>query len=210
MSRPKAAREKESAMPTAKTGVTRTIDIDFLFIDLTTCTRCRGTDDNLGRALESVRSVLTATGANVNVRKVLVDSEELARAHRFVSSPTIRVDGRDVALSVKESRCGSCGEVAGQATDCRVWTYEGAEYTEAPEPLLVDAILRAAYGPAGAAAEPEPYTGVPENLTRFFEAKASKGDGPCCPSSGASACCAPVVAPELPSEAAGCGCATAS
>lgn len=175
----------------------RTIDIDFLYIDLTTCTRCRGTDENLGRALDAVGSVLSAAGVAVKLRKTLVDSEEKARAERFVSSPTIRVNGRDVALQTKESRCGSCGDIAGQATDCRVWTYEGVEYTEAPEALLVDAILRAAYASAPAPApEPEPYAAVPENLLRFFSAKALNADGPCCPASGSGeSCCTPAAAP---------------
>jgi len=190
----------------------KTLDIDFLYIDLTTCTRCKGTDENLAHALDAVRSVLTAAGVAVNLRKVLIDTPEKAVAHRLVSSPTIRVNGRDAALQTKESRCGSCGDVAGQATDCRVWTYEGVEYTEAPEALLVDAILRAAYTPDAGAAEPQPYAGVPENLLRFFEAKAANANGPCCPTSGTGeACCGPVEAP-LPivtPKGAGC-CATAA
>ena len=199
-------------MTQVQTHTPRTIDIDFLFIDLTTCTRCRGTDENLSRALDTVRAVLSATGATVNVRKVLIDTEELAQEHRFLSSPTIRVNGRDTALATKESRCGSCGDVAGQATDCRVWTYEGEEYTEAPEPLLVDAILRAAYAPVPGEIGTTQYPGVPENLTRFFAAKAAKGDGPCCPTSSTATCCAP-AAVELPKKAApatSCGCAAAA
>lgn len=194
------------------TATARTIDIDFLYIDLTTCTRCRGTDENLGRALDAVRSVLSSAGATVNLRKILVDSEEKALTHRLVSSPTIRVNGRDTALQTKESRCGSCGDIAGQTTDCRVWTYEGVEHTEAPEALLVDAILRAAYAPAASGAEPEPYAGVPQNLLGFFEAKATNAGGPCCPASLSSAsCCGP--SEELPlaaPRAASCGCSTAA
>jgi hypothetical protein len=191
----------------------RTIDIDFLYIDLTTCTRCRGTDENLGRALDSVHFALSAAGVVVNLHKVLVDSEEKARAHRLVSSPTIRVNGRDIALRTKESRCGSCGDVAGRTTDCRVWVYEGVEYTEAPEALLVDAILSAVYAPHSTSApEPEPYAGVPENLLRFFAAKAASADGPCCPSTGSSesALTAEVPLPVSVPKPTGCGCATAS
>lgn len=189
---------------------TKTIDIEFLYIDLTTCTRCRGTDENLARGLDAVRSVLSATGKTVNLKKVLVDSEEKARAHRFLSSPTIRVNGRDAALGTKESRCGSCGDIAGQATDCRVWVYEGAEYTEAPGALLIDAILHAAYAPAASATEPEPYPGVPENLLRFFDAKATAPGGPCCPNAVDDAsCCGTVVAPSMPAPySPGCGCGT--
>ncbi len=205
-------------MTHAVSPATRTLDLDFLYIDLTSCTRCRGTDESLSRALDAVRSVLSSAGISVNLRKVLVDTEEKAREHRLVSSPTIRVNGHDVALGTKESRCGSCSDLAGQGTDCRVWTYEGADYTEAPEALLVDAILRAAYATAPAKAERQPYAGVPENLLRFFAAKAGGDGGPCCPSSGSGegACCgaealpAIVPAPAVAPKASACGCGTAA
>jgi uncharacterized protein DUF2703 len=38
------------------------LQIDFLFLDLETCTRCRGTNRNLEAALEATRELLAATG----------------------------------------------------------------------------------------------------------------------------------------------------
>lgn len=129
----------------------RTIEIDFLFIDLETCVRCKGTDANLEAALNTVQSVLTAAGAAVSVRKTLVDTEQRALELGFVSSPTIRVNGRDIALELKESRCDTCADACGcnGEIDCRVWVWRGQEYTEAPEPMIVDAILSAVYGAGG-------------------------------------------------------------
>src|SRR5215207_3504908 len=124
------------------------ITIDFLFLDLTTCTRCVGTDQNLESALVIVRDVLAATGAKVEVRKTLVETAEQARELRFVSSPTLRINGRDIALELKESPCGaeacSCGD--GEQIACRVWTYRGREYLQAPVGLIVDALLGELYG----------------------------------------------------------------
>jgi len=103
----------------ARPGASQTANrlrIDFLFLDLTTCSRCLGANQSLEAAFEVVREVVEATGVEVEVDKVLVESEEQARAQRFVSSPTIRVNGRDVALELRESSCGSeactdgCGE----------------------------------------------------------------------------------------------------
>ena len=71
---------------------TKVIEIDFLFIDLETCTRCKGTDANLEAALTTVQSVLEAAGATVSLRKTLVDTEQRALELGFVSSPTIRVN----------------------------------------------------------------------------------------------------------------------
>src|SRR3954467_12913196 len=81
--------------------------LEFLFLDLTTCSRCLGADRSLESALDVVREVLQATGVELEVDKILVESAEQARALRFVSSPTIRVDGHDVALELRESSCGS-------------------------------------------------------------------------------------------------------
>jgi hypothetical protein len=145
--------------------------IDFLFLDLETCTRCRGTDRNLEAALERARELLSATGTAVEVNKVHVASAELARELRFESSPTIRVNGRDVALELRESSCGSeaCTDGCGESIACRVWVHAGEEHTEPPVAMILDAILREVYGGAAVNREfdAEPYY-LPENLERFF------------------------------------------
>ena len=196
----------------------RAIRIDFLFLDLETCVRCKGTDANLEAALNTVQSVLTAAGATVSVRKTLVDTEQRALELSFVSSPTIRVNGEDIALELKESRCDSCADACGcdGKIDCRVWVWQGQEYTEAPEPMIVDAILSAAYG-AGKQTSPERATGgpagkTPENLKRFFASKAAKHASACCAPAEQDACCASsekaaccgADAPK--SQTTGCGC----
>ena len=108
--------------------------IDSLFLDLTTCTRCRGADRSLESALEVARDVLTAAGTEVEVNKIHVESATKARELGFVSSPTIRVNGRDIALELRESSCGSEGSrraaasrstpvcIAGASTSSRQWS----------------------------------------------------------------------------------------
>ena len=83
----------ETITPAAVRPAAATVRIDFLFLDLTACTRCRGTDSSLGAALTAVADVLQAAGVQVEVNKVHVATEDLAREWRFVSSPTIRVNG---------------------------------------------------------------------------------------------------------------------
>src|SRR5919106_6099113 len=102
--------------PPAEDSAAKRLRIDFLFLDLTTCTRCRGTDERLESALEIAGELLAATGTEVEVNKIHVESAEQARELRFVSSPTIRVNGSDIALELRESLCGcdactdGCGE----------------------------------------------------------------------------------------------------
>jgi hypothetical protein len=172
----------------------RTVAIDFLYLDLEVCTRCRGTDANLEQALASARGVLEAAGAHVKVTKTLVDSEQKARALGFLSSPTIRVNGRDIALDFRESRCESeacaCGPGGEDAIDCRVWVHEGKEYTEAPVPMIVDAILAEVYGGRTISPSPSAQGDVPSNLLRLFRSR-EQGAESCCDARHQASCCEP-------------------
>lgn len=150
----------------------RHLDIEFLFLDLNVCVPCRGTDSSLEEAISEVSSVLEATGIEVNVRKIHVQSEEQALELGFVSSPTIRINGRDIQLEVRESLCESCGDLCGDDVDCRVWVYRGKEYSVPPKGLIIEAILREVYKEPGedAAIPPRP-TELPDNLKKFFAAR---------------------------------------
>jgi hypothetical protein len=192
-----------------QTTTTDQLRIDLLFLDLERCTRCRGTDASLEAALAVVHDVLAARGTAVEVNKVHVASAEQARELRFESSPTIRVNGRDIALELRESSCGSeaCTDGCGESIDCRVWVHAGNEYTEPPVALVADAILREVYGGAVARPEPdpEPYE-LPANLQRFFaDEQAAEA---CCSASEQRSCCEPEDKAECCGAATGgsCGC----
>jgi hypothetical protein len=171
----------------------RRIEIEFLFLDLNTCTRCVGTDQNLEKALNAVEHFLASVGIEVHVEKSLIDSPAKAVAHRFVSSPTIRVNGRDIALETRESKCDSCTDLCGCAdgTNCRVWVYRGEEYTEAPVAMIVEAILEQAFESERPMAQASSTYDVPENLKRFF-AGAAQDASACCSPAEQGACCEPV------------------
>lgn len=147
--------------------------VQLLFLDLSTCTRCRGTDSVLEEAVHDVASVAEARGAEVRVEKTHVRTAEQARALGFQSSPTIRVNGRDVGGDPRESGCKECGEICGSDVDCRVWIWEGKELNAPPKALVVDAIVRELYGIATAPVAVMPRE-IPENLRKFFEARATK------------------------------------
>jgi len=198
---------------------TQTVEVDFLYLDLTACSRCVGSDESLRATLDLVRPALAATGVEVALRKTLVASEEQARALRVESSPTIRVDGRDIAGAPRESACADCGDLSGceGGIDCRVWIYDGREYTEAPVGLLVEAILGAVYGATTPAAQAaRPYEDVPDNLKRFYAGKATKERdsgvtlSSCCAPAAQATCCAPsekaTCCGPTNANAGSCGC----
>lgn len=153
-----------------KTVNKRQITIDFLYLDLSVCTRCQGTDAVLDEALAEVSNVLQATGAEVVLNKINVNSEELAIAYKFKSSPTIRINGHDIQMEAKESLCESCGDLCGDEVDCRVWVYQGKEYTVPPKGMIIEAILKEVYGENRGHNDTEQEYVVPENLKRFYSA----------------------------------------
>jgi hypothetical protein len=196
--------------PVEAPASTHTLVVDFLYLDLETCTRCRGTDVNLDAALTEVERVLDAAGVDILVRKTLIASLEEAQSLGFVSSPTLRVNGRDIALELRESSCAECGEACGcdGAIDCRVWVWQGQEYTQAPEAMIVDAILREIYGGERAIA-PAPVA-LPENLARFFAGKVElvAQSASCCPPAEQATCCEPSEKASCCGDGASgsCGC----
>ncbi len=205
------------AATTKTTRPTDRLRIDFLFLDLESCARCKGTDASLDSALEVVRDVLAARGTEVEVNKVHVATAEQARALRFVSSPTVRVNGRDIALELRESPCRSeaCTDGCGESTACRVWVHEGREYTQAPVAMIVDAVLREIHGETAGDYEPAAEFKLPENLERFFAGKVADGPSPveadvvaepgCCPATEQRSCCAAEDKADC-CAGGGCGC----
>jgi len=147
--------------------------IDFLYLDLNECTRCKGTDENLEEALLEVKNVLNSAGKKVEVNKINITSEELAKKYKFISSPTIRVEGIDIQEEITEDNCESCGDLCGDDVDCRTWNFKGKSYTKPPKALIVEGILSKVYGKEEPQKVKNKYE-VPENLKKFFRGKKKK------------------------------------
>lgn len=158
-----------------QTETKRRIEIDFLYLDLDVCSPCRSTESNIEEALREVSGILQATGVGVTVNKTQVQSIEQAVELGFLSSPTLRIGGHDLQLEFKENYCATCSQVSGTETDCRVWLYQGQDYSAPPKAMIIEAVLQEVYG--GSRTEgakvmrPE---GALENLRRFFESKRRK------------------------------------
>lgn len=195
------------------------LEVELLALDLDTCDRCTGTDKSIEAAVTELRPALAEAGVDLRFTKTVVRTAEQASTLRFQSSPTVRINGRDLPIELRESKCGDCTTLCGggpESTDCRVWVWRGREYTEAPKGLIVDAVLRA-YPKANE--KPEPVAGafvLPENLRRFFDAKKSrvasdkaggKSSEPCCDT---KTCCEPsekaACCGTTKSEKGRCGC----
>ena len=142
--------------------------IDFLYLDLETCERCKNTDKTLYEAIHEVSKILESAGYRIVLNKVNITSADQAIKYEFVSSPTIRLNHHDIALELKESNCKECGDICGDDVDCRVWTYAGVEYTDPPKAMIINAILKEVYSGEKPNTPNQKYQ-LPLNLKRFFE-----------------------------------------
>lgn len=169
-----------SCQPNSPTTTeSKTIIVDFLFLDEETCVPCGSTSDNLETALKAMELPLKEMDVEVQVRRIHVASKEIAIKTQFISSPTIRVNGIDIDPSVTEGNCETCGEIAGNDTkvNCRTWEWQGETSNAAPVAKIMHEVMNAAVN-ANTCCAPETNDDaketayqIPKNLIGFFEAR---------------------------------------
>ena len=131
-------------------------------------------------------------GVDATFQETIVKTAEQASQLRFASSPTVRINGRDIATESRESSCDDCTELCGcgDGTNCRVWAWQGVVHLAAPKALVLDALLKE-YVQSRVTVESSslPFQ-IPENLQAFFtrSEKRATEEGSCCDQ---SICCDP-------------------
>ena len=98
------------------------MDIELLYFD--GCATWRNT-------LGDLRALLAEAGRDDEVRLVKVDSQEAAERVRFLGSPTVRVNGRDVEGEVPD---------VGFGMECRIYWVDGRPAGMPPREWLARAI----------------------------------------------------------------------
>jgi len=177
----------EKVEPRCSCGCGETLEkkvlVEYLYLDLHTCDRCIGTGSVLDEVIMNITPFLRLAGYEIEYNKTEIESAELAKKHRFLSSPTIRVNGQDICGAVNENNCGCCSEISGSHVNCRVFEYSGETYEVPPKEMLAEAILKTVFGQAESNCSCDGYE-LPENLMAFFEGKKSMSGcscgGGCC------------------------------
>jgi hypothetical protein len=86
-------------------------------------------------ALAELERILREEGVEPSVRLVEIASDEQAQQERFPGSPTIRIDGRDIAAP---------GESEPFSLTCRVYRTGDGRFSPVPDPEVVRAAIRRA------------------------------------------------------------------
>ncbi len=157
--------------------------VEYLYLDLQTCDRCIGTDKVLDEVMMVLTPALKLAGFEVEYNKIEMNTAEIAEKYKFLSSPTIRVNGQDICTSVKENSCGCCSDISGTDVACRVFEYDGANYEVPPKEMVAEAVLKVVFGQSETGCSCGEYE-LPDNLKQFFEGKKNKSEcscgGNCC------------------------------
>ena len=170
----------ENGAPSETVAVVRDkhLKVEFLYLDEAPCS---GTAQALNKAVEVVTPVLETMGLSLSVEKIHVVDKKLAIAKGFLASPTIRVNGKDIDPARTEDDCPSCGSLTGDkvSVSCRTWHWQDEVFQAAPvgkiiEEIMVAALLKSiAFENCCVLSEAEVEYSLPENLDRFFAARAS-------------------------------------
>ncbi|MPM11728.1 hypothetical protein SDC9_58078 [bioreactor metagenome] len=176
---PNGLQEAETACCSCSCGESseKKVLVEYLYLDLQTCDRCIGTDEVLDEVMTILTPALQLAGLEVEYSKIKMETAEFAERYRFLSSPTIRVNGQDICVSVKENSCGCCSQISGTDVNCRVFEYQGNTYEVPPKEMLAGAVLKTVFSPAECRRENN-YE-LPENLKTFFEGKCNMSSFTC-------------------------------
>ena len=150
--------------------------VDYLFLDLSICDRCQGTDERVARAIELVRPIMDMAGYNIVMNKILVENERIAERFEFLSSPTVRVNGVDICPEVIENECDCCKSLSDYDVYCRQFDFNDKLYEVPPVAYIVKRMLEIVF--QGELPAYDDYE-MPENIRGFLrgkEAKAAKKD----------------------------------
>lgn len=156
-----------------------TVTIEYLYLDLNVCDRCIGTYKVLRDVVKVMVPTLNLAGYKVILRKREMSTPELATKYRFLSSPTIRVNGVDICEtgeyhSIEENNCSCCGDIAGTSIDCRVFRYGDKTYEIPPKEMIAYSVLKTLFSDKKHVSSSK-YV-MPENLKVFYKNKKIKGE----------------------------------
>ncbi len=103
---------------------------------------------------ELIRESLRELKAEARVEEILIDTAKRARQYRFLGSPTIRINGKDIEQEIIKGQCLPCEELAEHTKaattfikqectcGCRLYFYRGRQYPYPPKGLIKAAIRK--------------------------------------------------------------------
>ena len=122
---------------------THTIEWKHLDQNGRTCDRCHDTGTNLRTVIRKLNSSLRSRRVRFRFKETLLNADHLTESNSII------IDGQPLekilpATRVTTTECGSCGELLGQATDCRALTKDGRIHETIPADMIQRALRKVA------------------------------------------------------------------
>ena len=122
---------------------THTVEWKHLDRNGRTCDRCHETGTNVRAVIRKLNTSLRAQRVRFRLKETLLKPDRLAESNNIL------IDGQPLeavlpATRVTNTECSSCGELLGQATDCRAVTRNGRTHETIPEEIIHDALYKMA------------------------------------------------------------------
>ncbi|MEM5778227.1 MAG: DUF2703 domain-containing protein [Candidatus Aenigmatarchaeota archaeon] len=99
-----------------------------------------------------VKQSLKELGIKAKIEEILIDTKNKAKKYKFLGSPTVRINGRDIQPTIKKDKCKPCEEISKIkgtkfikqecSCGCRVYIYKNKLYPYPPKGLIKEAIKK--------------------------------------------------------------------
>ena len=122
---------------------THTVEWKHLDRNGRTCDRCHDTGANLRAVIRKLNTSFLSRRVRFRLKETLLKPDRLAESNSII------IDGQPLetilpATRVISTECGSCGELLGQATDCRAATKDGTTHETIPGEMIREALRKVA------------------------------------------------------------------
>ena len=120
--------------------------IELLY--LMNCPWCVKTKRLLKEALKELK-------LKAKVKEISIDTKAKSKKYKFVGSPTIRINNKDLQEGIEKTRCLPCEKLAKLTkkttsfvkeecciSGCRIYSYKGKHYPYPPKRLIQEALSR--------------------------------------------------------------------
>lgn len=133
---------------------------------ISSCSSCDTTQQKLDQAIVAVEPLLTNLGVEIKKEIITIQTEEEARTHQIVASPTIRTGHFDLFP-----------EHPNPESEKRIWSWKGSKYPDPTREVLIESILKGYLGDFHQAREVEISPYLIQFLDKQSETVTSEG---CC------------------------------
>jgi hypothetical protein len=93
-------------------SASKTVLVEYLYLDLNTCERCVGTEQELDAVMIALTPALSLAGYTLEYRKIEMTTREIAQQHLFSLFADHSRQWRDICTTVAENDCGAAARSA--------------------------------------------------------------------------------------------------